>query len=194
MSKSNKGLKLPAEVYSDSELDRFFSTFKKTTVTGFRNHCIFMLALRAQLRCREVLTLRVSDVDTKNRAVTVLKGKGGKRRVVGIDAETARELDDWITARPHNAQGLLFASHKGSRLDTSYVRKLSARHAILGNIGKRVHVHGFRHSGACTLARRGVDVRIIQRQLGHSSLAVTDRYLNHLGANEVVETISAVVW
>ena len=190
----NKGLKLPAEVFSDAELARFFATFKKTTVTGFRNRCIFLLTLRAQLRCREVLNLRVCDVDTEGRAVTVLKGKGGKRRVVGIDAETARELHDWIASRPNNANGLLFASHKGCRLDTGYVRKLAARHAILGGIDRRVHVHGFRHTGACKLARRGVDIRIIQRQLGHSSLAVTDRYLNHLGANEVVETVSAVVW
>lgn len=191
---ANKGVKLPAEVFSDAELNQFFATFNRLTVIGRRNRCIFLLALRAQLRCKEVLTLRVCDVDPENRSVTVLKGKGGKRRVVGIDAETARELHDWIATRPDNAQGLLFASHKGGRLDTSYVRKLAARHAVLGGVSKRVHVHGFRHTGACKLARSGVDIRIIQRQLGHSSLAVTDRYLDHLGANEVVETVSAVVW
>jgi len=190
---ANKGKKMPAEVYSEAELDQFFSTFSDS-LTGRRNRCIFLLALRAQLRCFEILALRVCDVNTKNCSITVLKGKGGKRRVAGIDAETAREIDRWIAARPDNDNGLLFASHQGMPLHTSYVRKLAARHAVLGGINRRVHVHGFRHTGACKLAASNVDIRIIQKQLGHSSLAVTDRYLDHLGANDVVEQVSAVVW
>lgn len=155
---------------------------------------IFMLLLRGQLRCREVLSLRVCDVDTKGCAVTVLKGKGGKRRVIGIDRETARELDEWISARPDNKQGLLFASHRGSRIDTSYVRKLAARHRVMGGIMRRVHAHGFRHTGASFLAGKKVDVRVIQRQLGHSTLAITQRYIDHLNPSDIVDAVSRVEW
>jgi integrase/recombinase XerD len=122
-----------------------------------------------------------------------MRGKGGKRRVVGCDPDTLKELKQWIELEPAN-RVLLFVSHRGNKLDTSYLRKLAKRHGERAKIRKRVHVHGFRHSGACFLADAGVDIRMISKQLGHSSLAVTDRYLDHLGATEVVEAVQSIRW
>lgn len=190
----NKGVKLPAEVFSAVELDRFFATFNKTTVTGFRNRCIFLLTLRAQLRCREVLSLRVCDVDTNTCTVVVKHGKGGKRRVVGIDQETARELNNWIATRKCDSNPILFPSHRGKELDTSYIRKLVKSHSIRAGITKRMHTHGFRHTGACKLAEAGIDIRIISKQLGHSSTSTTSRYIDHLRPEQVVSAVSAIQW
>lgn len=190
---ANKGLTLPAEVFSKDEVERFLGTFSKKSFTGRRNESMFLLALRCQLRCNEITNLRVSDVDFDRRSITVLKGKGGKRRVVGCDAGTLQKLKDYLELRTSKSQ-FLFVSHTGKRLDNSYLRKLASRHGVKAGIEKRVHVHGFRHTGACMLADAGVSMRIIQKQLGHSSLAVTDRYLDHLGAGEVVDALQDVRW
>jgi len=56
-------------------------------------------------------------------------------------------------------------------------------------IGKRVHPHGFRHSGAVRLLRAGADVAVISKALGHSNIATTDRYINHLHPQMVVDAM-----
>lgn len=55
-----------------------------------------------------------------------------------------------------------------------------ARLGDRAGIGKRVHPHGLRHSLAFDLAQQGVPLHHIQAQLGHSTLAVMDRYVSHL--------------
>lgn len=191
---ANKGLTLPAEVFSQDEVERFLGTFQKKSFTGIRNEAMFLLALRCQLRCNEITGLRVSDIDFERGCITVIKGKGNKRRVVGCDEKTLVHLRKYLEKRPALGVSWLFVSHKGKRLDNSYLRKLAARHGVKAGIAKRVHVHGFRHTGACFLADQGVDVRIIQKQLGHSSLAVTDRYLDHLGAGAVLQALQEIRW
>ena len=130
----NKGQSFPPEVFTSDEVSDFFRSFSGST-TGRRNRLILTLALRCQLRCSEVLGLRVADVDTKGQTITVLKGKGGKRRVVGVDGETCRELDAWISTWARNDHGLLFASHKGKRICTSYVRKVAASYRGVTDAG-----------------------------------------------------------
>jgi integrase len=74
------------------------------------------------------------------------------------------------------------------------VRDMLKRHAEKAGIGKRVHPHGFRHTHAAELAREGVPLHVIRRQLGHSDLAVTARYIDHLAPEEVVAAIRAREW
>ena len=59
---------------------------------------------------------------------------------------------------------------------------------------KRVHPHGLRHTMAFELMMEGVPVPIIQQQLGHASLATTDRYLRHLAPRDVVMAMQQREW
>jgi len=61
-------------------------------------------------------------------------------------------------------------------------------------IEKRVHPHGLRHTHAYELMMEGVEVAIIQRQLGHVSLATTAVYLNHIAPKQVIETMRKREW
>jgi integrase len=70
------------------------------------------------------------------------------------------------------------------------VKRLAAR----AGIDKRVHAHGLRHTHAAELAREGIPVNMIQAQLGHESLATTDRYLRHIAPAELVQTIRQREW
>ena len=75
-----------------------------------------------------------------------------------------------------------------------YVRALLPRLARKAGIEKRVHAHGLRHTGAFELANEGYPLHVIQQQLGHSSLATTDRYIRHLTSTEVVEAMKKRQW
>lgn len=188
----NAGLTFPAEVFGDETLRKIFKTFPPSP-TGTRNRALIMVYLRCQLRCNEALDLRVCDIDRDRRSVTVLKGKGGKRRVVGIDDATIRQVDDWLAIRRTDSP-LVFTTHAGGRLTDSYVRKMFKRHARKAGITQRVHIHGCRHTGAVKLLRAGVPLNVIRKRLGHTSLSITQRYIDHLTNDEENEYLEKVQW
>jgi len=70
------------------------------------------------------------------------------------------------------------------------LRRLANRAAI----SKRVHPHGLRHTHAAELAAEGWPANRIQAQLGHSSLATTDRYLRHIAPEELLQAARQRDW
>jgi integrase len=148
------------------------------------------LAWRSGLRIGEVLALKPKDIDLDGGTVTVQHGKGDKRRVVGLDAGTASLLSHWLDMRRKrgiNGRAPVFCTLDGRAIDQSYVRHLLPRLAAKVGIEKRVHAHGLRHAYAASLEREGATISMIRDLLGHSSAAVTDRYLRRLGAGEAVD-------
>jgi len=106
-------------------------------------------------------------------------------------------LERWLDKR--RALGLsgrrpIFCTLRGEPLDSSYVRRLLPRLAVKAGIEKRVHAHGLRHAHAAELAAEGLPVNVVQQQLGHGSLATTDRYLRHIAPRERVEAMRAREW
>jgi integrase len=79
-------------------------------------------------------------------------------------------------------------------IKTSYVRALFPRLARKAGIEKRVHAHGLRHSFAAELAKENVPINLIQRQLGHASVATTDRYLNSIAPQQVIDAMRMRRW
>ncbi|HEY4761112.1 MAG TPA: tyrosine-type recombinase/integrase [Thermoguttaceae bacterium] len=189
MQHHNKGRKLPIEILSEDEMQRFFAAFPSTT-TGIRNRAIVAVMFGAQHRCAEVLALRPEDVNLDAGAITILLGKGKKRRVTGIFPEFKSYVEDWVAIRPPGRT--FFCTQVGTPMDPGYVRSMIKRVAHDARLKKRVHPHGFRHAGACVLAEQGIDIRVIQKQLGHSSLATTEIYLDHLNPRAVIDALASV--
>jgi len=91
------------------------------------------------------------------------------------------------------------ATHKKLRpkdrpMADAYVRVMLKRLAARAGIDKRVHAHGLRHTHAAQLRAEGVDIAIISRQLGHSSITTTARYLDYLAPRAVIETMRNRHW
>ena len=57
-----------------------------------------------------------------------------------------------------------------------------------------VHAHGLRHSHAAELAAEGFPVNLVQAQLGHASLATTDRYLRHIAPQQLNDAVRGRAW
>ena len=81
---------------------------------------------------------------------------------------------------------------KGEALHTNAVRELLKRLASKAGIEKRVHPHGLRHTFAAAAARQ-IPIHFVQNALGHSNLAVTSRYVSHLGG-AAVDAVRGLVW
>jgi site-specific recombinase XerD len=85
----------------------------------------------------------------------------------------------------------LFCTLQGRPLHASYVRTALHRLGEKAGVEKRVHPHGLRHTLAFELMWEGVPAPVIQRQLGHTSLATTQRYLDHLAPKDLVVTMQS---
>lgn len=194
---SNKGRRYPVEVLTPDEALGLLSSVSQGSPVGLRNRALITVMYRAGLRHSEALDLYPKDVDLEAGSISVLSGKGGKRRTVGIDPGAIEVIRSWMAYRaelgfgPHER---LFCSTRGRRLSTSYMRALLPRLGRQAGIAKRVHPHGLRHTMAYELMMEKVPIKIIQQQLGHSNLATTDGYLSHIAPADLIEAIGKREW
>ncbi len=181
-----------AEILTPEEVRSLFGQISITSSIGLRNRAVITVLYRAGLRHAEALALLEKDVDLSGGAIAVLHGKGDRRRTVGIDPGACEVIRLWIERRRRLGFGPevpLFCTLQGRPMKQSYMKHLLPRLAQQARIGKRVHAHGLRHTHAYELMMEGVEIPIIQRQLGHVSLATTSVYLNHIAPRQVIETM-----
>jgi site-specific recombinase XerD len=190
----NKGRTFPPEPLTPDEVAAIVGGCSPRATTGIRNRALLTLLYRSGLRISEALALKPSDVDLKRHTCRVLHGKGDKATVRGFHPTATDALARWIDTRRGLGlrNGPLFCTLEGGQLYPQYVRLLLGRLADKAGIDKRVHPHGLRHTFADELRAAGMDVVTISKLLGHSSIAVTSRYLDHLTNDRAVAALAAV--
>jgi len=194
---SPRGRRLPPEVLSHAEVCALIEACGRYAPLGLRNRALIALLYRAGLRINEALSLYPKDLDLDDGSVRVLHGKGGRSRTVGLDPGAAAVIERWLEARSRlglNGRHPVFCTLRGQQMSAAYVRRLLKRLAARAGIEKRVHAHGLRHTHAAQLRAEGVDIAIISRQLGHTSITTTARYLDHLAPRAVIEAMRRRVW
>ena len=197
----NYGKKYPAEPLTRMEISRLLTACARRGPSGLRNRALIVVLWRGGLRSGEALALELRDVDRAAGTLTIRHGKNNKRRVIGLDPPAFVVLERWLEARkelgvPRGAPVFctITQPNVGLPLAAAYWRKAITRLGRQAGIEKRVHSHGLRHTHAVELMREGIPSLVISRQLGHSSLAITEHYMNHLEPQEVVETMQAREW
>jgi site-specific recombinase XerD len=198
MARARDSRRLSVDVLSDEEVKALIGACSNRAPTGIRNRALIAVMWRCGLRIAEALALTLKDVDLDHGVLSVQRGKGDKSRKVGLDATTSALLARWIDRRRalgHNGRGKpLFCKLDGGTIDQSYVRHLLRRLADKSGIERRVHPHGLRHAYAAGLAREGTPMNVIRDALGHTSLAVTDRYLRDVAPVHVIKTMQRREW
>jgi len=193
----NKGKRLPPEVLTRDEVNSLMRACSKRAPTGIRNRALIAVLYRGQLRIAEALALKPKDLDRKAGTVRVLHGKGNKARTIGLDDGAWAILELWLHCRQKlrlSGRHPVFCTLQGGCLLPSYCRSLLARLGKKAGVDKRVHPHGLRHTGAAEMRTEGIDIGVISRQLGHSSIATTARYLDHIAPQQVVDAMRRREW
>ena len=199
----NKGRRYPATPPTPAEVIRILDLCDPSTKRGVRNRALIATLWRTGLRVSEGLALIPYQVDFDASTVTVLSGKGGKRRVVGIDSGALDEIALWLETRsrlpirdPDTAR--LFCTvnlpSPGGPVHPAYVRELLREFRLRAGIPHRVAPHQLRHAHAVELARERTPMHLLQRQLGHSSLGTTATYLASVAPGEVIDIVSKREW
>ena len=187
----------PPEVLTEAEAIALIRACSTRAPTGVRNRALIAVLWRSGLRISEALSLELRDLDLEAGSIRVRHGKGDRSRTVGVDEQTSALLARWLDRRrtlSPGARSPIFCTLRGGRIDSSYVRRLLPRLACKAGIERRVHAHGLRHTYAAELAREGTAINVIRDALGHTSLAVTDRYLRDVAPTHVINTMRARRW
>lgn len=128
------------------------------------------------LRVSELVSLKVADFSLSDAAFLV-HGKGNRERRVYLPSRMGmRILKTFLTARAKFGGNHLLVTPDGGSVTTQWIRKRLAALAKRCGLTRRVTPHMLRHTAATQLLEAGVDIRYVQRLLGHSSISTTQIY------------------
>ena len=139
------------------------------TIENERDRLIVRLIYATGVRVSELCAINVEDIDFEEQTIRV-KGKGDKIRTVFVDEETLDVINGFIG---NTIQGPLFLGQQGNHLSPRTVQHLFKQYAPAG-----ITPHKIRHSYASELYRRSKNLRVVQENLGHSSIKTTEIYLH----------------
>lgn len=141
------------------------------------------------LRGGELVKARVRDVDLVGGSLRVT-GKGRRERVVFLPTRPVLvELRTYLSARQAQDGDPLLARHDGCALSSATLRSLVASAARQSGIQRHVTPHMLRHTAATQYLDAGVDIRVLQRLLGHASIATTEIY-THVADHSLKEEVT----
>jgi integrase/recombinase XerD len=155
---------------------------------GLKYKAALSVAYGAGLRAAEVVSLKVSDIDSKRMLIRVELGKGRKDRHAMLSPQLLAVLRAWwLQCR---SQGWLFPGRDPcSPITTRQLNRACHMAAEVAGLGRWVSPHTLRHSFATHLLESSTDVRIIQVLLGHAKLETTARYVQV--ATNLLRTITS---
>ena len=191
----------PDKFLSDKEYKILMNTCKdaaelatlKNRIKPIRDYMIIDLALHSGLRVSEIGNLKIEDLHiTKgNSQIIVRDGKGGKSRLVMIGKDLRKHLKRYISTQ-QTKSSILFNSERSSRMTPTAIQKVFKSWARKAGLSSQHSIHSCRHTYAVRLYKSsGYNLRLVQKQLGHSSVSTTQVYADVVNsdAQEAVDKL-----
>ena len=159
------------------------ATEMDTDPARLRDRAMLELLYASGARAAELVGLDVDDLDGLDHpdgGAVILRGKGGKERVVPVGRPACEAVGAYLVrARPALATRggpALFLNARGGRVTRQTLWNVVSVAARRAGVQQDVSPHSFRHSFATHLLDGGVDIRVVQELLGHSSVTTTQVY------------------
>jgi integrase/recombinase XerD len=178
---NRKNRKMPP-VLTVEEMKKLLEQPNLSLRSQIRDRAMMEVLYCTGIRLDESLSLEVYDVDLKDKALYIRKGKGRRQRVVPLGKTAVAYLKEYLTKiRPHwvkrnRKERKLFLTHSGEPLTGGTVRSFIRRYRIEAGIKKTVSPHTFRRSCATHLVQQGADIRYVQKLLFFNDTATTEIY------------------
>jgi site-specific recombinase XerD len=174
-------LRLPRGVLTREETRRLVEAPDTKTPLGLRDRAILETFYGTGIRAGELAKLKTGDVDTEDKVLRVLLGKGAKDRNVPLTRAAAEAIEDYLLHGRPKIRGAvkspwLFLALRGGRMYPDALNSIVQAAARKTGLEKHATCHTLRHSVATHLLKGGADIRHIQKLLGHRSLQSTERY------------------
>lgn len=143
-----------------------------------RDIAVIELLFATGMRISELCSLKPSDIDLESNNILIY-GKGAKERIIQLGNQeviSALKLYQETFKKEIEVCGYFFVNRLQHKLSDQSVRFMINHYAELAGISQHITPHMFRHSFATLLLEQDVDIRYIQRMLGHSSISTTEIY------------------
>ncbi len=171
VSRPRREIKLPV-VFSASEINRLLGSTK-----NLKHEAIFALAYSSGIRMSELCNLRIRDIDSKRMQIRVENGKGRKDRYTILSKKALEVLREYF--KKYRPVGYLFFGHdKKKAIRGGTAQKALKKNLKNAGIIKDASFHTLRHTFATHLLEQGVNIKVIQELLGHSSIRTTMIYIH----------------
>jgi integrase/recombinase XerC len=174
------GVQRAPEVADRYAIEELLEGFPETAA-GRRDRAAVELLYAAGLRVGELVALDLDDLDLDRRLARV-RGKGRKERLVLFGRPAASAIAAYLPVREQWRREVaaednpLFVNQRGGRLSDRSIRRIIDERVRCTADLNHLHPHALRHAFATHLLEAGMDLRVIQELLGHSSLATTQIY------------------
>ncbi len=142
------------------------------------------------MRVSELTNLRILNLNFEEKIGHIIQGKGKKDRIFNIPNFIFSDLKEQEKIQKYLKQEYLFTGPNG-KLSSRNIQKIVTSASKRAGIKKDVHCHTLRHSFATHLLENGIDIRLIQKILGHSSISTTELY-THV-SNEQLKNIKSPI-
>ncbi len=184
--------KVKLRTFSEAEIRRMMQYFDGNDFLSCRNRTILALFFDTGMRLAEVLTMTAEQIHDE---YIIVHGKGNKERLVPVSPYLARQLIRYQRMRTQYfidrvpPTTYLFTSYKGNKLTPEAVSKFMkvAASAVHVSPDVRVSPHTCRHTFAHMQLKNGLDLYSLSRLMGHENIAITQRYLDGIRDDEVLE-------
>jgi site-specific recombinase XerD len=143
-----------------------------------RNRLIIELALGTGLRVSELANLKIEEIHIRKgqNSLTVSNGKGGKDRIVGFNNYLKVLILEYLDYRISKSV-YLFPSERGEKMTRFGIGRVFKTMAAKASLDSKHSIHTLRHTYATNLYKAsGYNLRMVQKQLGHSSITTTTVY------------------
>jgi integrase/recombinase XerD len=152
------------------------------SIKNLKHKLIIKLLYSSGLRLQELINLKKSDIDPSRNIIAVRQGKGKKDRITILSEKLEKDLMSYFCNNKFHTDYVF--EGRGGKYSKKSVQK------VIGNasksLDKKVTPHMLRHSFATHLLESGVDIRYIQKLLGHSNLETTQIY-THVATNNLTK-------
>jgi site-specific recombinase XerD len=189
------GVKLPLKYLKpqlpENKLPRYLSKEEVRLMIdateNLKHKCILCLLYSGGLRLKELINLKVNNIDSKSQIIHIEQTKYSRDRVVMLSSILLRNLR--LYYREYRPKVYLFEGQGGGKYSNRSVQQVVKLAAQRSHIKNEVSPHILRHSFATHLLENGTDIRFIKELLGHQSIRTTGIY-NHVSKISQTKIIS----
>lgn len=192
-----KKVRNKVDFWTKEEIESVLSTFKLANYYERFGFTLIYTLFMTGLRIGEAQALSWSDIDFKNKTLSVNKSMYYKNikdyhitepktlasnRIIALDDTTLGYLKEWNSIQSRNVESQFVFSHNGMPTTKGKAGQILKSHAKLAGV-KSIKVHGLRHSHASLLISLGENALIIRDRLGHEDIKTTLGTYGHLYPN-----------
>lgn len=182
---------LPTNILTNEDIHKIMAVPNLNELHGIRDRTILELLYSCGLRRKEMINLKVIDINLAEETLFVEEGKGKRDRLIPIGEQALYWLKDYIKmVRPKLVNKIdnefLFLNVHGNKMDITYFGLMVSNYVKKANINKTGGCLLFRHSLATRMLEADTDIRYIQKMLGHASIKTTELY-THVNIKKLKE-------